>query len=85
VTESPDEEIVSVARGTMIEVELWEDFLTEAGIQSKVVGTELTASYGTAMPGSVELWVHRRDAARAEEILRKAEADSGRSGPPPGE
>ena len=77
MTELPDDEIVCVARGTLVEVELWEDILTEAGIESKVVGGELTASYGTAMPGSVELWVHRQDVPRAEEAIRYAEQHRG--------
>ena len=83
MTEQPGEEIVCVARGTLVEVELWEDVLTEAGIESKVVGGDLTAGLGTAMPASVELWVHSRDVSRAEAAIRFAEEHRGETDRPP--
>ena len=58
-------DVVRVFAGPLVEVETYQQVLTEAGIESKVVGTELTASFGTALPDSIELWVHRRDAEKA--------------------
>ena len=71
MTPHPDE-IVKVASGSLIEVELWQTTLTEAGIESRVVGTELTAGLGSALPGSIELWVHQGDVERATAAIRYA-------------
>ncbi|WP_088256656.1 DUF2007 domain-containing protein [Fimbriiglobus ruber] len=58
-------DIVDVASGSLIQVQSWHDLLRAAGIESRVVGDNLTAGLGTALPGSVELWVHRADATAA--------------------
>ena len=72
-------DVVRVFSGPLIEVESHQRILAESGIESKVVGTELTGSFGTAMPSSIELWVHRRDAEKAAAIIERDGA--GRSGP----
>jgi hypothetical protein len=51
--------------------------LNEAGIESRVVGTELTAGLGTAIQDSIELWVHKGDAEKALAALRYAEDHKG--------
>jgi hypothetical protein len=71
------DEVVRAAAGPMVQVEIWQKVLKDAGIPSKVVGTDLTASFGTALPGSVELWVRKGDFDRAEAALRDAEAHRG--------
>ncbi len=67
------DEVVRIAAGPLVNVELWQTTLREAGIESRVVGTELTAGFGTALQGSIELWVHKGDAEKALAALRYAE------------
>jgi hypothetical protein len=76
---NPDpNEVVSVFRGTMVEAETFQQVLADAGIESKVVGEALTASFGSALRGSVELWVHQRDAEKAAAAIRRDEERRGR-------
>jgi hypothetical protein len=60
------DDLVMVAAGGLIEVRAWADVLQGAGIMYRVVGDDLTAGLGTALPDSVELWVFRTDAEAAE-------------------
>ena len=60
------DDLVKVAAGALIEVRAWADVLQGAGILYRVVGDDLTAGLGTALPESVELWVFRADAEAAE-------------------
>ncbi len=53
---------------------IWEQALTEEGIACKVVGDFLEAGGYGDIPGvQPELWVHRRDVDRAEEVLRNSQ------------
>jgi hypothetical protein len=71
---SADEnDIVCLARGSWSQVQTWHDLLRAAGIESRVVGDNLTAGLGTALPGSIELWIHSADAAAAETALARAD------------
>jgi hypothetical protein len=72
MTDNPDD-VVKVATGDMMTIELHKQSLTEAGIEARVVGEALGSSFGSAIPGSVELWVHRSDADRAEKIISRIE------------
>lgn len=72
MTARPDD-LVSVASGTPIEVQIWHECLREAGIDCRMVGDELVAGLGTALPGSTELLVHRADAERARKALERHE------------
>jgi hypothetical protein len=72
------DEVEKVFSGNLIEVEAYQQVLADAGIESKVVGTELTASFGTALQGSVELWVHRNDVEKAAAAIRRDEEQRGR-------
>jgi Putative prokaryotic signal transducing protein len=67
-----EDDVVRVASGSLVEVELWQTALTEAGIESRVVGTELSAGLGSALPTSTELWVHSRDFDKATAAIRFA-------------
>jgi len=80
MTDDPNE-VVTVFRGTLVEVEAFQQVLGDAGIESKVVGDELTASFGTAIPGSVELWVHQKDAEKAAAAIKRDEERKGRPEP----
>jgi hypothetical protein len=68
MTAKPND-VVKVADGGLAEVEAWGVALRAAGIECHVVGDHLTAGYGTVLAGSVELWVHSRDAVVAAEVI----------------
>jgi|GEM_PF-870733 hypothetical protein len=74
----PSDDIVKIADGPLVQIELWQQVLKEAGIDSRVVGTDLSGSFGSALPGSVELWVHESDRAKAEAAIQLAESERGR-------
>jgi len=68
------EDIVRLATAANpVQAHIWEQALQEAGIRCKVVGDFLDAGLGDIPGLSAELWVHRDDLARAEEILRQGE------------
>jgi len=74
---APSDEIVRlITARNPIEAHIWEQTLTDAGIPCKVVGDLLDAGIGDVPGMSPEIWVHRRDVARAEEVLRSGEAVS---------
>lgn len=75
-------DIVRLATATHpIQAHIWAQALKEEGIRCKVVGDYLDAGLGDLPNISAEVWVHRDDFPRAEEILRRgqhgAEEDSG--------
>ncbi|MBN9119416.1 MAG: DUF2007 domain-containing protein [Planctomycetes bacterium] len=70
------DDVVRAYAGPLVLVEMYQAALKEAGIESRVVGTELAAGFGSALPGSVELWVHRLDLPNAEAVIeREARAE----------
>ena len=70
--ENPDD-VVRAASGLIVQIDAWQTALTESGIESRVVGGELSGSFGSALPGSMELWVHRDDLAAAEVVIQSVE------------
>ncbi len=54
-------DVVKVFSGPMMTVEIYKQVLAEAEIESSVVGEALTASFGSALPDSIELWVNQED------------------------
>jgi hypothetical protein len=70
---SGSDDVVKVASGSLIEMNILEEVLKEAGIPSRVVGDDLTAGLGTATPGTVELWVTSENAKRATKVLAEDE------------
>jgi Putative prokaryotic signal transducing protein len=56
-----------------LQAHIWEQALKEAGIRCQVVGDFLDAGVGDIPGLSAEVWVHRDDLARAEEILRQGQ------------
>jgi Putative prokaryotic signal transducing protein len=72
--ENTGEDIVRLATAANpVQAHIWEQALKEEGIRCKVVGDLLDAGLGDIPGVSPELWVHRHDLARAEEILRQGE------------
>ncbi len=68
-------DVAKVYSGPLELVEVFLGILGEAGIAGNVVGTNLAASFGSLLPGSTELWVHREDLAKAEVIIAEAAKD----------
>src|SRR5262249_26263411 len=56
---------------------IWQQALEEEGIQSHVVGDYLDAAIGNIPGAQAEVWVHRNDLARAEEILQRGQQVAG--------
>jgi hypothetical protein len=72
-TETRD--VVRVASGEMVTIELYQQALSEAGIESKVVGDALGSSFGTAIQNSIELWVKEEDAEKAVAAIKRMEGE----------
>ena len=70
MTHDPND-VVRVYDGPALMVQLHRAALAEAGIACRVVGTELSGGFGSALPASVELWVHRRDVPAAEAVIAR--------------
>jgi hypothetical protein len=68
----PDDIVRLVTAPNPAQAHIWEQGLREAGIRCKVVGDYLDASFGNIPGLKPEIWVHRDDVARAEEVLRQA-------------
>ena len=73
--------VVRVAAGELPAIEFYKQALVEAGIEAHVLGDSLAASFGTALQGSIELWVHEADASRAETIIQGLDSHHGNSAP----
>jgi hypothetical protein len=71
-------DVVRVGAGDLVTVELYQQRLAEEGIEARVVGDDLGASFGTAIPMSVEVWAHRSDAPRALAIIQQMDEEHGR-------
>ena len=72
-----EHDVVKVYSGSMVTTELYQQVLRDAGVESKVVGLDLTGGLGTAIPGSVELWVRSEDAEKAVAAIKLFEEDKG--------
>lgn len=70
-------DVVKVASGPLVLIEMWQQALRDAGIDGKVVGTDLSGGFGSAMPNSVELWVNQADEAKARAAIERAEQEKG--------
>ena len=68
-------EVVKVYGGPFVDAEAYQLALEDAGIESKVVGDALLASFGSAIPNSIEVWVHQKDAEKAVAVIKKYEEE----------
>jgi hypothetical protein len=76
---NPDpDEVVKVYAGPYVAAEAYQLALTDAGIESRMVGDALLASYGSAIPNSIEIWVHRKDAEKALAVIKQEEEQKGK-------
>jgi hypothetical protein len=72
-TRPTDDVVRLVTAENPIQAHIWERALQEEGIRAKVVGDYLDAGLGD-LPGlKPEIWVHKSEVARAEEILRECQ------------
>ena len=72
--ESTRDDIVHLATAANpVEAHIWEQALKEAGVPCRVVGDFLDAGVGDIPGVQAEVWVHRDDLARAEEVLRQGQ------------
>jgi hypothetical protein len=76
--DNDSDDVVRVAAGDMMSIEFYKQKLDEEGIEARVVGEALGASFGTAIQRSVELWVHKKDAARAEKVIEGLDSNHGK-------
>jgi hypothetical protein len=81
MTHNPDE-IVKVAYGELVDITMYQQALSEAGIESQVGGQSLDANFGSALMESMELYVHARDAEAALATIRRLEEEKARRTPP---
>ena len=77
-------DVVRVYSGPLSEVETYQQVLRESGIESKVVGTNLSASFGSAISDSIELWIHNSDMEKAISAIKLHEAEKGKKEQPSG-
>jgi hypothetical protein len=69
---NPSDDIIRLATApNPAQAHLWEQALRQAGVRCKVVGDYLDVGIGNIPGLRAELWVHKDDVARAEEVLRE--------------
>src|SRR5207249_4298807 len=74
VANHDNDEVVRVATAANpVQAHTFRQALEEEGIRCQVVGEYLDAAIGDIPGVSPEIWVHKRDLARAEEILRQGQ------------
>jgi hypothetical protein len=79
-TKNRDDDIVRLASApNPAQAHIWQQALAGEGIRAHVVGDYLDAGFGDIPGLKAEVWVHRDDLARAEEILRRSQDVSGES------
>ncbi len=69
-------DVVKVYSGSLVTAELYQQALKEDGIESTVVGLELSASFGSAVPNSVELMVKGEDMEKALASIKQFESEN---------
>jgi hypothetical protein len=72
-THNRDDIVCLTKAPTPAQAHILEQALRDEGIQAKVVGDYMDASFGD-IPGLLaEVWVHRDDLARAEQVLKRGQ------------
>jgi len=76
---TPDpNEVVKLYSGPLVVVEAYQQELADAGIECKMTGDSLLATFGTAVPGAIELYVHQRDFEKARAAIQRYEDERGK-------
>lgn len=68
-------DVVRVYSGPLPEVEAYQQVLRESGIDSKVVGTNLSAGMGSVLQDTIELWIHNGDLEKAIAAIKFHESE----------
>jgi hypothetical protein len=76
-TKGEDEVVRATTTTNYIQAHIWEQALRDAGIRCKVVGDELMASVGGISGTPAEIWIHKDDLEKAQELLEALEAALG--------
>jgi hypothetical protein len=71
-----EHDVVKVYSGPVVTVELYQQALKDAGVESRVVGLDLSAGFGSALTESVELWVKSEDEAKAVAAIKLYEKEN---------
>jgi hypothetical protein len=66
------DDMLCLKRGSLIQVQAWQQTLRAGGMKSRVIGDHRTGGLGTTVPGSVELWIHSADVDAAESAMAEA-------------
>ena len=83
--ENPHDVVRVATAANPVQAHVWQQALEDEGISCEVVGDFLDAGLGD-LPGILpEIWVHRDDLARAQEIVRAGEENAGSTGGEPEE
>ena len=69
----PDDVVCVATAPNPATAHIWEQALRDEGIQAKVVGDFMDAGFGDIPGLRAEVWVHRDDLARAEEVLKRGQ------------
>jgi len=69
-----DDVVRAITAANSSQAHVWEQALKEEGIRCQVVGDYLTAFIGGVPGVPAEIWVHRDDLARAQEVLEQIHA-----------
>jgi hypothetical protein len=70
-TDPSDDIVRLVTAPNPAQAHIWAQGLKQAGVRCKVVGDYLDAGFGDVPGVRAEIWVHRDDVARADDILRE--------------
>lgn len=74
-------EVVKIYAGPLTVVEAYLQALADAGIEGKMVGDSLLASFGSAIPDAIELYVHQRDVEKGLAAIKFYEESEKNGGP----
>jgi hypothetical protein len=76
-SESGGDEIVRLAHAlNPVEAHIWEEALQQEGIRCRVSGDFLDVGIGNIPGLMAEVWVQKKDLARAQEILRRVQEEA---------
>jgi hypothetical protein len=76
----PQEVVRLLTAPNPAQASIWEQALRAAGVDCKVVGEYLDAGIGNIPGIQPEIWVHRRDLAKAREVLERPQERASTTG-----
>jgi hypothetical protein len=76
MSDDPQEAVRLVTAPNPAQAHIWEQVLRAAGVQCQIVGDYLGAGIGNIPGLQPEIWVQRRNLAKARQALELSEADT---------